>query len=199
MLTHRVTLRMIRFSPGHWDTALGYDSTASAYMVWFSEFEADSDTWEQDMANIASVVNEELTYLKSISDLPEKILHLSSWRKTVQAGKKGEFTVLFNADPSWIFDMTSQNMDTTIGKPSDNCDPQDVWSYENGKYTLGFPYWDGSPNGSGGDDFTDDAPGAVTYNGGTPCPSFKPGELGYKVIFVQTPSPARSILPLFLE
>jgi hypothetical protein len=158
---------------GYWDTALEYDSTEPAYTVWFSEFEADTSTWAADMENLADAVNTELTFLKSISDLPTKILHLSSWRKTIQAGKKGEFTVLFNADPGWIFDMTSMNLESIIGKESDNCDSQDSWSYENGKFSLGFPYWDGKG------DPTVQTPGDFDYNGGTACPTFNPDVLGF--------------------
>jgi hypothetical protein len=59
----------------------------------------DGKTWKKDMASISSVINAEMNYLKSISDLPLKILHLSSWRKSIQATTSGTIQVVRNFSP----------------------------------------------------------------------------------------------------
>jgi hypothetical protein len=54
----------------------------------------DDKAWRKDMKEVANVINDEISYLKSISDLPLKILHLTSWRKTVKASTSGTIQVV---------------------------------------------------------------------------------------------------------
>ena len=85
-----------------------------------------------------------MEYLRSISNLPLKILHLISWRKTIDASIAGSIRVWFNADPAYIFDIPGAQLNSFIGTPGNECLGPDSWGIKDGILTLNFDdAWDG--------------------------------------------------------
>ena len=94
------------------------------------------------MAALNAVIKEELDYLRSISDLPLKMMHLISWRKTVVAERTGSILVWFNADPRAFFKLKGLRVATQIGNDAEwengTCVGESSWSYADGVYRLTF-------------------------------------------------------------
>jgi len=158
-------------SYGHWETDRKFVKQEALYFVQFSEYDGDDGSWNFDMANLNSVINTELDFLKATDDYPLKVLHLVSWRATISAKKGGTITVWFNADPKVIFEDLL-NFEAYIGKPSDGCRSNNAWRYSNGKYLLTFnDVWDGSGAGI----VSKLNPGNFTYS----CASFDFLQLGF--------------------
>jgi hypothetical protein len=85
---------------GVWETSTKFKSEEALFLLTFTSYSGDSASWVKDMAAVSSVIETEMTYLRSISDLPLKIMHLTSWRKSVLAKMSGEIKIWFHADPS---------------------------------------------------------------------------------------------------
>jgi hypothetical protein len=117
---------------GRWESSANFDSTEALFVVKFSEYEATDSSYEKDMESLHEAIQSEMKLLKYMSDLPTKILHLTSWRITIDAVISGDITVWFNAYPSSIFDLTNQRFDSTIGQQSHNCNSEDGWSFSDG-------------------------------------------------------------------
>jgi len=161
---------------GNWETDSQFMKQEALYHVQFSEYDGDDGSWKLDMAELNAVISVELEFLKSSDDFALKILHLTSWRKTINAIKGGTVTVWFNADPAAIFDFQDHQLTAHIGEPADGCPPIDAWHYSNGKYIVTInDIWDGSLDGPGGLPVSAANPGNFTYN----CASFSFQELGF--------------------
>jgi hypothetical protein len=159
-------------SSGHWETDRLFAEEETLYHIQFNEYDGDDDTWGKDMKNLNAVIDAELDFLRSIDDLAIKIMHLVSWRATIEATVKGSMTIWFNTNPTFLFDFNDNQLLTYIGIPADGCLSTSAWTFSGGKYTLTFPdVWDGSGKGS----VSADNPGNFTHS----CASFDLVELGF--------------------
>jgi len=123
---------------GTWDQATTFKAQESLFIVEFTAYEGDEASWGTDMNSLYSIINNEMEYLRSISDLPLKILHLTSWRKTLMASKAGTILVWFDADPTYIFDIPGSQLDSNMGQTGDDCASNDAWSMKDGILTMSF-------------------------------------------------------------
>ena len=57
------------------------------------EYKGDATTYPKDMNKLRDVIFKEMEFLRSISNLPLKIVHLISWRATFGAVNGGEIKV----------------------------------------------------------------------------------------------------------
>ena len=154
---------------GSWDQAATFKPQESLFVVDFMAYRGDDASWAADMDALYSAINTEMDYLRSISDLPTKILHLNSWRKTITAAKSGSFRVWFNAGTSYIFDTPNSQLDTIIGKYVDDCESNDAWDLSDGILTLNFDdVW--APTANAADDT-----GVIKY----PCATFSIEDVGF--------------------
>jgi hypothetical protein len=78
---------------GTWDQATTFKSQESLFVVEFTAYRGDEASWTSDVDALHSAINTEMDYLRSISDLPVKILHLISWRKIIPATMTGSILV----------------------------------------------------------------------------------------------------------
>jgi hypothetical protein len=123
---------------GAWDQATTFKYQESLFVVEFTAYEGDEASWATDMDALYSTINSEMEFLRSVSDLPLKILHLISWRKTISASKAGSILVWFDADPAYIFDIPGSQLDSNMGQTGDGCAENDAWSMKEGILTLSF-------------------------------------------------------------
>jgi len=124
---------------GNWDVEPTYLSQESLYNVEFTEYQGNTSSWNSDMDALYSTMNTELDYLRSISDLPSKVLHLSSWRKTINATKSGSLFLKFNADPSFILDNPGNSLSVIFGPTSSSCPKDfDFWNLKDGILTVNY-------------------------------------------------------------
>lgn len=123
---------------GTWDQATTFKYQESLFVVEFTAYEGDEASWATDMDALYSTINSEMEFLRSVSDLPLKILHLISWRKTISASKAGSILVWFDADPAYIFDIPGSQLDSNMGQTGDGCAENDAWSMKEGILTLSF-------------------------------------------------------------
>jgi hypothetical protein len=156
---------------GHWETDSKFVKQEALYYVQFSEYDGDNPSWAIDMADLNAVIHAELELLKATDDFRLKILHLTSWRKTINAKKGGTMRIWFNADPAAIFNFADHRFQAYIGTPSDECRTIDAWRYSGGKYTLTInDVWNGA-----GSAVSASHPGNLTHQ----CPSFDLLQLGF--------------------
>ena len=128
---------------GAWDQDVSFKSQEALFVVRFSGYRGDDASWASDMDALYSVIYSEMEYLRSISDLPLKISHLMSWRKTIDASLAGSIRLWFNADPTYIFDIPGSQLKAFIGTPGNECQGPDSWSINDGILTLTFnDVWD---------------------------------------------------------
>jgi hypothetical protein len=123
---------------GTWDTETTFKSQEALFVVKFTGYQGTDATWKIDMAATWSAIDTEMEYLRSIADLPTKILHLISWRKTITANTAGTILVWFNADPTYIFDIPGSQLDAVMGAKVDSCVENDSWGMKDGILTLTF-------------------------------------------------------------
>lgn len=140
---------------GTWDQAITFKSQEALFVVEFTGYRGDTASWAADMDALYNVINTELKYLRSISNLPIKILHLISWRKTIQATISGSIRIWFNADPAYIFNIPGAQLNSNMGKTGDGCAESTSWSMDNGVLKLTFDnVWNGSYTGDGAADIS---------------------------------------------
>ena len=124
---------------GMWDVEPTYLSQESLFNVELTEYQGNTSSWNADMAALYGVITTELDYLRSISDLPTKVLHLSSWRKTFNATKSGSLSLMFNADPAFILDNSGNSLGIAFGPTSDSCPKDfDFWNLKDGILTVNY-------------------------------------------------------------
>ena len=151
---------------GSWDQAASYKSQESLFVVRFTGYRGDESSWAADMNVLYSVINIEMNYLRSISDLPTKILHLNSWRRTIAATRAGSFQVWFNADASDMFNMPNSQLASWMGHWSSDCQTSDAWNLNEGVLSLIF------------DEVYDEASAEVTYV----CDTFDITDVGFDIL-----------------
>jgi hypothetical protein len=122
---------------GNFETSNAFHTTDSLFVVTFTDYIADSDSWTTDMATLKTVLQTELDLLAGLSNLPLKILHLSSWRSTFNAANGGTVKVWFDADPADLFDFVQPVLNVAIGDQGAGCQ-NTGWSFLNGIYNVEF-------------------------------------------------------------
>jgi len=162
---------------GNFDASSAFMRSDALFELHFASYKGDPDTWKVDMKAVTVAITAEIDFLKSISDLPLKILHLSSWRTTIVAKKSGTIRVWFNAYPGYIFNIPNSQLDTKMGSIAEACDRDaDVWSYGDGILSLTFnDIWDGSS--------VDANTGAANITSANKCSSFDLVRNGYDVAY----------------
>jgi hypothetical protein len=114
----RYTTNILVDKHGHWETSSLFRSEEALFEVSFLSYEADDKTWVKDMAKLNAAIQTEMSHLRSTSDLPRKVLHLTSWRSTVPATINGTMRVWFNAKTKNIFGNRCQPKDVRKDKIS---------------------------------------------------------------------------------
>ena len=135
-LTSSDTIHLDKY--GNWGNSISFSQEEALFTVKFTDYQADTSAWETDMKALNAAIQEEMNFLKNNDDLPTKILHLTSWRKTIAATTEGEMLVWFNADPAYIFNTPNTQLYQDIGKADDDCKSSDSWEIQDGILTLNF-------------------------------------------------------------
>jgi hypothetical protein len=170
---------------GNWDTSASYQSQEALFTVQFNAYKADSNAWGKDMTKLDLIIQTELDFFRSISDLPKKILHLISWRETLEAAKAGTIEIWFTADPKYIFDNPNAQLDAQMGQAADACVEPGAWSVKNGVLSLTFDdVWEAGRYDA--NNYTADLSRASPGTPGWDCATFDITENGYDTSYPTT-------------
>lgn len=182
-VTISTSTKLLVDKDGNWDSSTLFKPEAALFVIEFTAYRADDDTWKKDMDKLNDAIVTEMDYLRSISDISVKMLHLISWRKTITATQSGTILVWFDADPTFIFDTPGDQLDSVFGNIGDNCAKNDGWSMNDGTLSLEFSnVWDGTSFLSDG---RADLSKASPTSAGWDCDNFDiaDGQYGYDLAY----------------